>query len=151
MLTRAWGFLFCPGSVLAHAFRKLRQIRLKAPGAVSYGKTTSAYIFSTSHQKPPCIPHTPALQQALQQVRNMKRQGGGEMEKECSFCGGVRNIRRFKSGYVCEECLDYIKKAGPVSLRERPVSSNESVCGSEKPLFHRTGIRHVISNSSRFC
>lgn len=32
------------------------------------------------------------------------------MKKKCSFCGAAREeITKFKTGYVCDECLDYIR------------------------------------------
>lgn len=54
------------------------------------------------------------------------------MTIQCSFCGGIRNTIKFKAGYVCEECLDYIRKSDHLPGRERSSRSNGNVNGSEK-------------------
>lgn len=54
------------------------------------------------------------------------------MTSRCSFCGGIGNNIRFKTGYVCEECLNYIKRSDLTSDGERESGSNENVNGSEK-------------------
>jgi len=30
-------------------------------------------------------------------------------EFSCAICGGLVNITRFKNGYICNSCLQYVK------------------------------------------
>jgi len=32
-----------------------------------------------------------------------------DMKERCSICGCTYNIFAFKSGFVCEDCLNYLK------------------------------------------
>lgn len=34
-------------------------------------------------------------------------------QKRCSICGNIHNTVNFKCGYVCEDCIDYIKNPLP--------------------------------------
>ena len=54
------------------------------------------------------------------------------MDKQCSFCGGTGNIRKFRTGYVCEKCLDYIRGTETGSGKEHRDCSNRNVNRSEK-------------------
>lgn len=31
------------------------------------------------------------------------------MEKNCSLCGNIYHNTTFRGGYICEDCLNYIK------------------------------------------
>lgn len=35
--------------------------------------------------------------------------GGICMRHRCSLCGNIHNNITFKGGYVCEDCIEYIK------------------------------------------
>ena len=63
------------------------------------------------------------------------------MTKRCSFCGGIRNNIKFKTGYVCEECLEYIRRSDDLPGGERTSRSNESVDGSENIVKKRSDNR----------
>ena len=65
------------------------------------------------------------------------------MDIRCSICGKTGESIKFKMGYVCEECLKYIKYTDPPSQSEYTNSSNEMVNGSENVKIHSTGIRHI--------
>ena len=67
------------------------------------------------------------------------------MDKLCSICGSTGSGIEFKKGYVCEECLKYIKAGDTVPADEHSSSSNESVNGSEIETSTSPGIRHIIS------
>ncbi len=57
------------------------------------------------------------------------------MDKQCSFCGGTGNVRRFRTGFVCDDCLEYIKGTGSDSGEEHNEQrdcSNGNVNRSEK-------------------
>ena len=61
---------------------------------------------------------------------------------KCSICGSEKNNIEFRAGFVCEGCLEYIKKADigtePArtscrkSSRGHSKRSNQVVMGSEK-------------------
>ena len=67
------------------------------------------------------------------------------MNNKCSICGSTASGMKFRSGYVCEECLKYIKAGGTDSADEHRESSNEDVNGSEIKCLSKPGIRHIIS------
>ena len=69
------------------------------------------------------------------------------MDKQCSICGNTGRGIEFRSGYVCEECLEYIKADGTASANEHTEGSNEIVNGSEIEDKDTVapGIRHIIS------
>ncbi len=37
------------------------------------------------------------------------QKGGICMRHRCSLCGNIHNNITFKGGYVCEDCIEYIK------------------------------------------
>lgn len=67
------------------------------------------------------------------------------MNSKCSICGEAGNGIKFKTGYVCEKCLNYIRNTDSASPGEHRSCSNEIVNGSEKSI--NPGIPHNISNA----
>ena len=72
------------------------------------------------------------------------------MNTRCSICGVVGKGIRFKTGYVCEKCLNYIRNTDPESPDEHILCSDVSVNGSEgkRNIILASGTRSVIINQS---
>lgn len=48
------------------------------------------------------------------------KKGGIDMSQHrCSLCGNIHNNITFKCGYVCEDCIDYIKESPRDKHQER--------------------------------
>ena len=50
---------------------------------------------------------------------------------KCSICGGDTNTHKFKSGYVCESCLSYMKNLDKSSAEEIDIKACETQSSSE--------------------
>jgi hypothetical protein len=46
------------------------------------------------------------------------------MERNCSLCGNIYHNTVFKGGYVCEDCLQFIRTANLSELS--PVDTNNN-------------------------
>lgn len=42
------------------------------------------------------------------------------MDKKCSICGNIYKNRTFRGGFICKDCVDYIKR---IDLSQLLVSS----------------------------
>lgn len=69
------------------------------------------------------------------------------MNTKCSICGEVRKSIRFKTGYVCEKCLKYIRNTGSESPGGHILCSINGVNGSEGKTSLCPGIGHNISSN----
>ena len=43
------------------------------------------------------------------------------MIKNCSICGNLYHNITFRGGYICEDCVNYIKKVSLENLPEPPL------------------------------
>ena len=68
------------------------------------------------------------------------------MDIRCSICGELRRGIVFKKGYVCENCLKYIRNADSGHPQEHGNCSNEIVNGSEIDNNIKPGIQRIITN-----
>ena len=68
------------------------------------------------------------------------------MDIKCSICGEFRRGIAFKTGYVCENCLKYIRNADSGHPQEHGNCSNEIVNGSEIDNNIKPGIQRIITN-----